>query len=187
MLLAAQSIKQLCMPFPFSGVEPMIKPFNENKLIINGKSAGLSCASYDVRIDHDLTLGINPAIIFAKAHFGASDAELRMALLNNPPYQALAFTVEDFCLPNDVSGQVSDKSSYARQFVSAFNTFIDPGFKGNLTIELVNHGTEPVIYERGDPLVQILFTALDTETEKPYCGKYQHQTKAAHGPRHEAY
>jgi dCTP deaminase len=98
---------------------------------------------------------------------------------------ALAHTEEDLLIPTDVSAQVCDKSSYARVFCSAFNTFIDPGFKGNLTLELVNHGDKPVIIRKGDPIVQVLFTRLDQPTDRPYSGKYQHQTKAAHGARFE--
>lgn len=183
MRLNAQNIKMRCSTF---GMYPLIFPFNEDKIVIHGKSAGLSAASYDCCIDHDLTLGINPALIIQKGMLEDwSSSDVRMALSGNPPYQALAYTVEDFHMPDDLSADVADKSSYARQFVGAFNTFIDPGFCGNLTVELVNHGPEPVVYRRGDPLVQIIFTMLVGPTNRPYRGKYQHQTKAAHGPRYE--
>lgn len=185
MILPAQTIAALCQ-----GETPLITPFEPEKLRIRGKSAGLSSASYDCRIDHDLTLGVNPAHII-QSHlliYGFSEAalpRLKEALLNNPPCSALAYTVEDFCLPADISAAVCDKSSYARVFVSAFNTFFDPGFVGNATLELTNLGSEPVTYTKGDPVCQFIFSRLEAPTDRPYDGKYQHQTKAAHGPRYE--
>jgi deoxycytidine triphosphate deaminase len=38
---------------------------------------------------------------------------------------------------------VLDKSSYARVFVTAFNTFIDCGFCGNMTLELTRPAAQP--------------------------------------------
>lgn len=164
MILSAQSIRARC-----EGETPMISPFSAEKRVINGKSAGLSACSYDVCIAHDLTL--YPRCVL-------SDPRTR-------PFAALAHTLEDFHMPADVAGFVVDKSSYARVFVTAFNTLLDPGFFGNLTLELVNLGTDPVIYRAGDPVCQIVFQQLDQPTDKPYASKYQGQTKAAHPARHE--
>ena len=69
--------------------------------------------------------------------------------------------------------------------MSAMNTFIDPGFQGNLTLELVNHGPDPIALRAGEPIAQILFLELDQATDRPYNGKYMHQTKAAHPARYE--
>lgn len=184
--LSRQSIALLCL-----GDRPMIDPFNAERVVINGKSAGLSAASYDVRIDHDLVLGINPAHIMASYFMrygkdaGGHFDELAAELEKNPPMAALAYTLEDFWMPSNVSGAVCDKSTYARVFVSAFNTFFDPGFHGNGTLELVNLGTERIIYKQGDPVCQFIFHWLDQPTNKPYDGKYQHQRKGAQGPIYE--
>ena len=170
----------------------MITPFNDTKVVVNGKSAGLSSASYDMTIGHDITLGVNPGYIL-RDHIldgygidGDDSIRLRTLLRKNPPFTALAHTNEDLLMPHDVDATVKDKSSYARVFCSAFNTYIDPGFHGNLTLELVNHGPDPVVIRAGDPIVQLLFNRLDHPTDRPYGGKYQHQTKASHPARHEA-
>lgn len=152
--LSAQSIRRLCVNPPH-----MISPFVDGKEVLNGKSYGLSAASYDVRIAHALSL--------------------------LPGEAALAHTVEDFNMPDNVVGYVVDKSTYARRFVTAFNTLLDPGWTGNLTLELVNLGPSVVDIAAGDPIVQIAFHWLDEATDLPYVGKYQNQTPAAHGPRHE--
>ena len=158
--LAAQTIKMLCeKPIIYAHDAPMITPFVAEKQVVNGKSFGLSAASYDCRIAHDLRIW--------------------------PQEGCLAHTIEDFNMPKNVCGYVVDKSSYARVFVSAFNTLIDPGFIGNLTLELFNIGKEYVDIKAGDPIVQVAFHWLDRATDRPYKGKYQNQTKAAHGARYE--
>ena len=160
--LSAQSIKKLCQDTKWWGLwpqTPMIYPFTAEKVVVNGKSYGLSSASYDVRIAHDLRI---------------------------LPWEAtLAYTIEDFYMPDNVVGYVCDKSTYARLFVSAFNTLFDPGFQGNATLELVNMGEDVIDIKAGDPICQLAFHWLDKKTDRPYSGKYQHQTKAAHGPRYE--
>jgi deoxycytidine triphosphate deaminase len=166
----------------------MIRPFTAGKTVVNGRSAGLSSASYDMTIAHDLVLGVNPAYIL-QAHiirFGFKKAKmLRRLLTKNMAHTALAHTAEDLYMPPDLAAQVVDKSTHARMFCSAFNTYVDPGFCGNLTLELVNLGPEPIVLRKGDPIIQLIFTRLDYPTVMPYSGKYQHQTKNAHGPRME--
>lgn len=185
--LSAQSIRKLCVNEPH-----MIAPFVGEKIVVNGKSYGLSGASYDVRIAHDLTLGPSPDKLLASMMLRnrqyMADAILemwRVKLQNLPPSHALAHTIEDFNMPHNVVGYVCDKSTYARVFVSAFNTLFDPGFKGNATLELVNLGDQTVTIKAGDPICQFTFHWLDEATELPYSGKYQNQTKAAHGARYE--
>lgn len=140
-------------------MRPLITPFSDEKVVVSGTSYGLSACSYDVRIGHGLIL--------------------------NPGAHSLAHTLEDFDLPHNVVGYVVDKSTYARRFMSAMNTLIDPGFIGNLTLELVNHSDKVIVISEGDPICQIVFHWLDQATDRPYTGKYQNQTKAAHGPRYE--
>jgi len=151
-ILSAQSIRRLCSP-PDAIPEqfrpqPLITPFTE-RAVVNGKSYGLSGCSYDVRIDQDLVL--------------------------EPGQTALVSTIEKFHFPDNICASVVDKSTYARKFVSAFNTHFDAGFRGYATIELANLGTETVTYERGDPVCQFKFEWLDEPTELPYRGKYNDQ------------
>ena len=138
----------------------MIDPFEPEKKVVNGTSYGLSAASYDVRIAHDLRL--------------------------YPKQTSLAHTFEDFRIPTNIVAYVVDKSTYARRFVTAFNTLLDPGWEGNLTLELANLGDDVIDIRAGDPIAQIVFHWLDEPTDRPYSGKYQNQSKAAHGPRFES-
>lgn len=136
----------------------LITPFSERG-ISNGKSFGLSACSYDCRISDGLIIPVGQS--------------------------RLASTIERFKLPNNICGSVLDKSTWARVFVSAFNTHLDPGWEGVLTVELANLGREAAIFSPGDPLVQIKFEWLDQATELPYAGKYQNQEAGPQGPRYE--
>lgn len=138
----------------------MILPFVGTKTVVNGKSYGLSSASYDVRIAHDLHL--------------------------EPGQGSCAWTIERFCIPDNVCAYPYDKSSFARVLVTAFNTLFDPGFRGVAQLELVNLGPEPVEFHAGDPVCQFVFHWLDHRTVLPYRGKYQNQPAGLVGQRHEA-
>lgn len=131
-----------------------IEPFVERTVHTNGMSYGLSHAGYDVRIAEDTYL---------------RHGEFR-----------LASTVEKFHMPNDIIAMVHDKSSWARRGLSLFNTVIEPGWFGYLTLELVNHGGVDLMIYQEDPIAQIVFMRLTEPTEVPYQGKYQNQ---AAGPQ----
>ena len=125
-----------------------IQPFVE-RCVIRGRSYGLSVAGYDIRVAESITL--------------------------MPGQFALASSVERFTMPADVLALVKDKSSWARLGLSVFNTVIEPGWCGFLTLELKNQGNDTLRIKSGDPIAQILFERLDAPTEKPYSGKYQNQ------------
>jgi dCTP deaminase len=181
--LSAQSIMALCTPTK-EGVLPMIYPFVDHKEVLNGKSYGLTAASYDIRIAEDLVLGPDPGKWLLK-HV-RNHGRLHMEeFIKLKPAKALASTIEQFAIPNNVRAVVCDKSSFARVFVSAFNTLFDPGFHGYGTLELVNHGDEEVVIHAGDPICQITFDWLDEPTILPYNGKYQNQEAGPQEARYE--
>ena len=174
-VLSAQSIRRLCIT-----AQPLIAPFTERG-VVNGKSYGLSACTYDCRIDQYLCL--EPIPFWLVANFIADHTRIDWAqaarIAGNFPsvkWRALASTMERFAIPHNVCGSVLDKSSFARVFVSAFNTHLDPGWDGFLTVELVNLGDTVVEYKQGDPVCQIKFEWLDEPTDLPYVGrKYSDQ------------
>ena len=135
-----------------------IAPFHE-RTIVNGMSFGLSHAGYDVRIAQTFAL--------------------------QPGEFSLASTIEGFCMPDDLVAFVHDKSSWARRGLSLFNTVIEPGWRGFLTLELVNHSEDILFLFEGDPIAQIIFMQMSGPTERPYTGKYQHQAAGPQGARDE--
>ncbi len=200
MQLSGNSIFNLCSPHvaetikthdwlrdPKTGYPlPMISPFLETKTIINGKSCGLSVASYDLRIAHDLTLPPHPGFVMGDALSASVGDDRTIHEIMRTMWRALsglganfqiAHTIESVAMPLDVSGQICDKSTYARLGLSCFNTFFDPGFIGNCTLELVNLSPKLIIIRAGDPICQMVFNRLDRPVPKGYDGKYQNQPK----------
>ena len=88
----------------------------------------------------------------------------------------LATTVETLCLPHDLTAFVEGRSSVGRMGLFIQNAgWVDPGFKGQLTLELYNANTLPIRLSSGRRICQIVFCKMDQKTKKPYKGKYQDQ------------
>ena len=76
-------------------------------------------------------------------------------------------------MPRNMTGIVHDKSTWARKGLSVFNTVIEPGWKGWLTLELVYHGSEILHIKAGSGIAQVLFHQNAEYAQ--YTGKYQNQ------------
>jgi dCTP deaminase len=99
----------------------------------------------------------------------------------HPGEFVLAVTLERVELPADLVGRLDGKSSLGRLGLIVHSTagFVDPGFKGRLTLELTNISNLPVTLYYGMPVSQISFVQLTTPADKPYGAegsKYQGQT-----------
>ena len=88
-------------------------------------------------------------------------------------------------MPDDLMAFVHDKSSWARRGLSLFNTVIEPGWNGFLTLELVNNSGKSLLIMPGFPIAQIIFMRMEEPTEKPYTGKYQNQAAGPQEARDE--
>jgi dCTP deaminase len=88
-------------------------------------------------------------------------------------------------MPPDLAGTVRDKSTWARIGLALQNTFLDPGWRGWLTLEISNNAPAEVVIEAGQPIAQIVFELLDFPTEHPYGGKYQDQERGPQSARRD--
>lgn len=90
----------------------------------------------------------------------------------------LATTKEYIKLPDDVTSFVEGRSSIGRTGLFIHNAgWIDPGFEGNITLELYNANSLPIKLHAGRRICQLVFCRMDQKAENPYRGKYQGQTK----------
>lgn len=91
----------------------------------------------------------------------------------------LGSTVEYIELGNDVAARVEGKSSLARMGLAVHVTggFIDPGFRGQITLEIVNLFHRPLIIYPNMRIAQIAFSPIKGEVESSYArvGHYQGQ------------
>ncbi|MFB6124745.1 MAG: dCTP deaminase [Halanaeroarchaeum sp.] len=94
----------------------------------------------------------------------------------------LATTEERVEIPPDLVAQVEGRSSLGRLAIITHATagFVDPGYRGRITLELSNLGTAPVALSPGMRIAQLVFTELKTPAERPYGSdrgsKYQDQS-----------
>lgn len=87
---------------------------------------------------------------------------------------ALASSVEFFHIPDNLWCEFRNKSTNARHFIdAALGTDGEPGWNGNLTIELVFNGMEPIDLPAGVPILKAVFHEIKNKAE--YSGKYQNQ------------
>lgn len=135
-----------------------IKDMLTEKVRAHGVSHGLSEAGYDICIKQDV-------------HMSANETRVDQYWRNGR--FALASAIEEFDMPTDLVGIVHDKSTWARKGLSVFNTVIEPGWKGFLTLELVYHGSEHLHIPAGSGIAQVLFH--NTAVVSSYDGKYQNQ------------
>lgn len=96
-----------------------------------------------------------------------------------PGQFVLATTVEYFELPNDLTAFVEGRSSLGRMGLFIQNAgWVDPGFKGEITLELYNANRCAIKLKAGRRVGQLVFAKMDAPAQNPYRGKYQGQTGA---------
>ncbi len=100
-----------------------------------------------------------------------------------PNQFVLATTMEYFDLPNDLTAFVEGRSSLGRLGLFIQNAgWVDPGFKGEITLELYNANRCAIELRAGRRVGQLVFAKMDNIALNPYNGKYQGQ-KGATGSR----
>ncbi len=93
----------------------------------------------------------------------------------------LGTTEERVEIPPDLIAHVEGRSSLGRLAVVVHATagLCDPGYRGQITLELSNLGSAPVALTPGMRISQLTFTELKTPAERPYGSergsKYQDQ------------
>ncbi|MEY3019726.1 MAG: hypothetical protein RLZZ272_710 [Actinomycetota bacterium] len=88
----------------------------------------------------------------------------------HPGEFVLGSTMERVRLADDVVARLEGKSSLARLGLVVHSTagFIDAGFEGDVTLELSNVATLPILLHPGMRIAQLAFFPLDRPAERPY-------------------
>ena len=96
-----------------------------------------------------------------------------------PNQFVLATTMEYFELPDDLTAFVEGRSSLGRMGLFIQNAgWVDPGFKGEITLELYNANRCAIELKAGRRVGQLVFAKMDNTAMNPYKGKYQGQRGA---------
>jgi dCTP deaminase len=93
----------------------------------------------------------------------------------HPNEMSLASTLEYVRLPQDLSAYVTSRSRWGRLgLIIATAIAIHPGFAGTITLELVNHGSVPMVLYPGLDVAQLVLHSAAKAT--PYDGQLASQT-----------
>ena len=144
-----------------------IKSMLGTKVLHNGVSHGLSEVGFDIRIKQKIEFyqGLN-GMRWVSIQEGNKKKLLNGSFI-------IASAMEEFDMPDDLAGIVHDKSTWARRGLSVFNTVVESGWKGHLTLELVYHGQEKLVIPAGSGIAQVVFHK--TVCKAAYSGRYQNQ------------
>lgn len=120
--------------------------------------AQVNAASYDVRVsDHWICPTRDPE------EFQAPEIKLF------PGEVVLASTLEFVKIPPQVACDLKLKSTLGRLWINhSLAGWCDPGFEGDITLELQNLGPEPFVLEAGRRIAQLIFIRMEDEPDVPY-------------------
>lgn len=151
--------------------------------------AQLQPASIDLRLGHDFLLWQRAATHVIDVYDDVTvqqDTE-RLVLKDDgsepliiaPGRLVLGCTLETVSIGPDLVGRVEGRSSLGRLgiIVHATAGYIDPGFKGKITLEIVNLNHLTIKLWPGMRISQLSVMQLTSTAEKPYAGKYQHDDR----------
>ena len=148
----------------------------------------LQPASLDITLDHRFVqfrgsnqICIDP-ILPDPELFSNTDVGPAGTFILQPGEFALASTAEHIRLPTDIAARLEGKSSLGRIGLMVHSTagFIDPGWEGQLTLELSNLARLPIRLTPGMKIGQLSFIQLSSPCLRPYGSatlgsRYQHQ------------
>lgn len=178
---------------------PMISPFQPEQVRRTESgapaiSSGLSSFGYDIRLaDTGLNRFVNPKTDFPyhAPTIDPKEFDVKSCLLHQsverdhagafytlePRAYALGVSVEAFDIPRHVLGICYCKSTYARCGLMVNTTPLEPGWRGQLVIELANLTDLPMKVYAGEGIAQVIFFEGDQPsiTYADRAGKYQDQ------------
>ncbi len=97
----------------------------------------------------------------------------------------LGTTKERVEVPPDLLATVEGRSSLGRLAIVIHATagIVDPGYEGQITLELSNLGTAPVALTPGMRVSQLVFTELKNPAERPYGAERGSKYQGQRGPQ----
>ena len=162
----------------------------KGRIVIDPLGEGcIQPASVDVHLDRRLLVFRNSRRALIDIREDMSDLTEIMEIEDDTPFIlhpgefVLASTLENIELPDDLVARLEGKSSLGRIGLLIHSTagYVDPGWKGHLTLELSNVSNLPVTLYYGMKIGQVSYLRLTTPADNLYGSpalgsKYQGQT-----------
>lgn len=158
-----------------------IEALSESKYLVDPfNKSNAQPASYDVTLDSKLVLikaNAKNAVFdpMKRTSFGVYYETINIPeegyILKSGEF-LLGSTVEKIQLPSNISARFDGKSSLGRIGLVTHVTagFIDPGFKGQITLEIKNNNSEDIgiVLRKGMKIGQIVFTLMTNPALRSY-------------------
>ena len=133
-------------------------------------------ASVDVHLDRRFLVFRNSRRPYIDVREDVSDLMEMVEIDDETPFIlhpgefVLASTLEHVELPDDLVARLEGKSSLGRIGLLIHSTagYVDPGWKGHLTLELSNVANLPIALHYGMKIGQISYLRLSTAADNPY-------------------
>lgn len=142
------------------------------------KPLNIQAASIDLHLARTILVfkrrSVKDAVIDVKKsvdeYIAYETLDPKKGALIHPHEFILGVTREYFELPNQLIANVEGKSSLGRLglVIHATAGFVDPGFKGHVTLEITNLTEFPLVIYPDMPIGQTRFTVLTSPAEIPY-------------------
>jgi dCTP deaminase len=141
--------------------------------------ACLQPSSVDLHLDRDFRVFRNNRYAFIDPREPQPDLTELVTIGEDEPFIlhpgefVLGQTLEWVELPDDIVARLEGKSSLGRLGLLIHSTagYVDPGWKGNLTLELSNVANLPIALYFGMRIGQISYFAMTSPVERPYGSK----------------
>lgn len=130
----------------------------------------------DIEIKDHLKTGeikLEPSDISSCLNPAGYDLRCSTRVILKPKKHQLVSTLETVELGVSVVAFLHIRSSLAREGIIGSFAVVDPGFRGQLTLNLQNIGSKEIILNARERIVQIVFHKLGTLAHKGYSGSYQ--------------
>ena len=101
------------------------------------------------------------------------DLRISKKVVLKPKHYELVATLEVVELGLSVTAYLHIRSSLAREGVIGSFAVVDPGFRGQLTLNLHNVSEKTITIGERERIVQIVFHKLGSTAKKGYSGLYQ--------------
>ena len=151
---------------------------DEGRIVIEPLGDGhIQPASVDVRLDRQIASFLSPErYSFIDIRSDLTDLTRLEEIPDPLPYILkpgqfiLGSTLEHVELPDDVVARLEGKSSLGRLGLLIHSTagYVDPGWKGQLTLEITNVAPVQITLYYGMKIGQISFLRLSTPADRPY-------------------
>lgn len=149
----------------------------EGKIIVDPLGEGcIQPASVDVHLDKQILIFRNSRRPYIDVRDDMSDLTEMTETSEDKPFIlhpgefVLGSTLENIELPNDLVARLEGKSSLGRIGLLIHSTagYVDPGWKGHLTLELSNVASLPITLYYGMKIGQLSYLELSTPADQPY-------------------